>query len=114
MGKSQRRKGLVYERDIWHRFEQAMPGAHVQRGRQDNWKAVKNPVPDLIMPVFSPEIKTGVRPSCIAAFDQAIEMCPEGKIPLAVVKHDRRSETVTLYLEDFLELVKEWWELKNR
>jgi hypothetical protein len=35
-------------------------------------------------------------------------------MPIAVVRDDRAAPTVTLLLEDFLELVGEWWGLRTR
>ena len=45
---------------------------------------------------------------------QAIEAAPEGRVPIAVVRDDRAEATVTLLLDDFLDLVREWWELRTR
>ena len=71
-------------------------------------------VADLECPVFWPELKRGKKPNIRGALQQAIEAAPKGRIPIAVIRDDRAEEIVTLLLNDFLDLVSEWWELKER
>ena len=49
-----------------------------------------------------------------AAMKQALEACPPGRWPIAVCKDDHATPLVTMQLEDFLELVREWWERRDR
>ena len=93
-----------------HRFREAMPGAEVRRGLQSRGEEVA----DLDCPVFWPELKRGKKPNIRGALKQAIEAAPEGRIPIAVVRDDHAEEIVTLLLDDFLDLVGEWWEARQR
>jgi hypothetical protein len=94
-----------------HRFREAMPDAEVRRGLQSRGG---EEVADLDCPVFWPELKRGKKPNIRGALRQAIEAAPKGRIPIAVVRDDRAEEIVTLLLDDFLDLVSEWWVGRNR
>jgi hypothetical protein len=106
-GARSRRKGASYERDLVHRFREAMPGAEVRRGLQSR---SGGEVADVEVPVFWVEAKRGKQPNIRAALRQAQAAAPKGRIPIAVVRDDRAEATVTLTLDDFLEFVREWWE----
>lgn len=94
-----------------HRFRDAMPDAEIRRGLQSR---SGEEVADLDCPVFWPELKRGKKPNIRGALRQAIEAAPKGRIPIAVVRDDRAEEIVTLLLDDFLDLVSEWWVGRNR
>jgi hypothetical protein len=110
-GATSRRKGARFERDMVHRFREAMPDAEIRRGLQSRGG---DEVADLDCPVFWPELKRGKKPNIRGALKQAIEAAPKGRIPIAVIRDDRAEEIVTLLLDDFLDLVAEWWELRKR
>ena len=110
-GSSSRRKGADFERAMVHRFRKAMPCAEVRRGLQSRGG---KEVADIDCPVFWPELKRGKKPNIRAALRQAIEAAPKGRIPISVVRDDRAEEIVTLLLDDFLDLVSEWWEMRKR
>ena len=111
MGALSRRKGAQYERALVHLFREAMPGAEVRRGLQCRGG---EEVADIDCPVFWPELKRGKKPNVRAALRQASEAAPKGRVPLAVIRDDRAEAFVALSLEDFLELVGQWWEGRNR
>ena len=111
MGAISRRKGAQYERALVHLFREAMPGAEVRRGLQCRGG---EEVADIDCPVFWPELKRGKKPNVRAALRQASEAAPKGRVPLAVIRDDRAEAFVALSLEDFLELVGQWWEGRNR
>ena len=111
MGALSRRKGAAWERELVHRFREAMDGADVRRGLQCRGG---EEVPDVDCPVFWPEAKRGKRPNVRAALRQAMDAAPKGRIPLAVVRDDRAEAFVALSLDDFLELVAEWWAGRQR
>jgi hypothetical protein len=71
-------------------------------------------VADLDCPVFWIEAKRGRQPNVRAALRQAESNAPKGRIPLAVIRDDRAEAFVSLSLDDFLELVREWWEARRR
>ena len=105
MGALSRRKGQVFERELVHLFREAMPGTDIKRGLQCRGEETA----DVDCPVFWIEAKHHHRVNIQAAMDQARAAAPKGKIPVAVCKDDRRPAVVTMDLEDFLELVREWW-----
>ena len=111
MGALSRRKGRRYEQELVHLFREAMPGAEVRRGLQSRGG---EEVPDVDCPVFWLESKRGRKPNVRAALRQAEAAAPQGRIPLAVIRDDRQEAFVALSLRDFLELVREWWEGRNR
>jgi len=111
MGALSRRKGAAWERELVHRFREAMPGAEIRRGLQPRSGAE---VPDVDCPVFWPEAKRGAKPNVRAALRQAAEAAPKGRVPIAVIRDDRAEPFVALGLDDFLELVREWWEGRQR
>ena len=111
MGALSRRKGLRYEQELVHLFRDAMPGADVRRGLQARGG---DEVPDVDCPVFWLEAKRGKRPNVRAALRQATDAAPKGRIPLAVIRDDRADAVVALSLDDFLELVGEWWAGRQR
>lgn len=69
---------------------------------------------DLEDSVTREELPARRQPNMRAALRQAIEASPDGRLPIAVVRDDRAAPTVTLLLDDFLDLVGEWWELRSR
>lgn len=111
MGALSRRKGAAWERELVRRFREVMPGAEVRRGLQSR---SGEEVPDVDCPVFWPEAKRGRQPNVRAAPRQAEASAPKGRIPLAVIRDDRAEPFVVLGLDDFLELVAEWWEARRR
>jgi len=109
-GRSSRRKGADFERAMVHRFREVFGDDDVRRGLQSRGEEV----PDVDVPCFWIECKREKRTSPRAALEQAVDAAPKGRIPIAICKDDRRETTVTLLLDDFLELVREWWRSTNR
>ena len=110
-GAMSRRKGAQWERDLVHRFRDAMPGGEVKRGLQSRGG---EEVPDVDCPVFWVEAKRGKKPVVRAALKQAADAAPKGRIPIAVIRDDRAEPFVVLALDDFLDLIREWWEARSR
>lgn len=115
-GAARRRKGHNWEREVNQLFREAMPGATITRGQQAGDYDIN---PDGQMPYFWREDKKQKQPNIRKALRQAKHDCLTAgqhtiKWPLAVTKGDRDDALATMSLFDFLELVKEWWELKNR
>ena len=110
-GAHSRRKGAAFERELVHRFREAMPGAEVKRGLQ--YRGGEE-VPDIDCPVFWPELKRGKKPNVRGALRQAINDAPQGRIPVAVIRDDRSAPFAVIQLDDFLDLVGEWWLLRER
>lgn len=104
MSAYQRRKGKTWEQDVARRFREVVPesrrtGYH-QVAREGSGIAC-----DVSAAPFRIECKAGARPPILRALEQARQGCPEGWYPIAVCKQDRREPTVTISLDDFLELV---------
>ncbi len=116
MSASQRRKGAQWERDLAKLFAEAMPGGDVKRGIGQS-RGGGAEVPDVVCPAFHVEAKVGKLPNPRAALAQAerdVESAESKLWPVAVVKDDRKAPFVTMRLDDFLDLVGEWWEMRQR
>lgn len=111
MGKYSRLKGANYERELVHRFREAMPGVEVKRGLQSRGGGE---VPDIDVAPFWPEAKRMKKPNILAALRQSCRDCPPNRIPLAITKADRDESVVTMLLDDFLDLINEWHELRSK
>jgi hypothetical protein len=114
VGKAQRVKGARWERQVKRLFLEAMPGSETQRAIGQYRGGAE--APDVLVPgLFWLECKVGQRPPLMRALHQALGDCPKGQglIAAAVVKQDRKRPVALLELDDFLDILKEWWELKN-
>lgn len=112
-GSRSRRKGANAERELAKRFAEAMPGADCKRGIGQARRGSE--VADCEVPRFWVESKHGKRPNPRAAYAQACADAEEngrGKIPIAVIRDDRKEPFVVIGLDDFLRFVGEWWERK--
>ena len=70
--------------------------------------------PDVIAPSpFWIEAKRGRRTSHRAALKQATQAAPEGYWPTAICRDDRSPGIVSMQLDDWLELVAQWWALNQ-
>ncbi len=109
-GRYSRRKGADFERALVHRFREAMPDADIRRGLQCR---SGEEAPDVEVPCFWLEAKRHHKTNIMAAIRQAIADCPKGKFPLAVCKNDGELPVATMLLDDFLELIGEWWKARQ-
>ena len=70
---------------------------------------------DIITPMFWSEARAGKRTNARAALQRATEGSKgKGMYPIAVCKDDGDEAFVTVSLADFLDLVREWWELRTQ
>lgn len=109
-GAKSRRKGAAWERELTHKFRDAMPGADVKRGLQSR---SGSDAADVECPVFWVEAKRGRMPNPRAALRQAVDAAPEDRVPIAVIRDDRKPAFVVMSLENFLEFVSEWWATRD-
>jgi hypothetical protein len=106
-GAAARRKGHDWEREVVRRFAEVFGGDRVRRGFQYRDGAE---VSDVVAPVFAIECKRGKRTDMRRALAQANESAVgKGLWPIAVCKEDHAQAIVTMQLDDFLDLLKEWW-----
>jgi hypothetical protein len=111
MGSLSRRKGIRWELEIAARLREIF-GPSVARGFQFRAGAE---VPDVDVPGMWIEAKVGRQTNPRAALRQAATAAAgTGRIPLAICKDDREPPHVTLLLDDFVELLREWHQLKTR
>ena len=110
-GRRSRNKGRVWERALVKRFREAMPDAEIKRGMQ--YRSGEE-APDVEMPCFWVEAKHHNRTNIKAALRQAIEAALKGRWPIAVCKDDHQPPVVAMLLDDFLDLVSEWWAGKSQ
>lgn len=107
-GRAARVKGAGWERDVAKMLAEVL-GDKVKRGLGQT--RAGGEVPDVVAPPYWVEAKRMKRTSPKAALDQAVEAMAESKspefsVPVAICKDDRKSPTVTMFLEDWLELVR--------
>lgn len=105
MGKSQIVKGHGYEREIARRFRAVLGSARRGLQYRDGAECA-----DVVTPIFHIECKRHKRTNPKSALNQAIRTCEAGKYPVGVCKDDYKEDTVTMLLDDFLDLVRDWWE----
>lgn len=104
-GKRARRKGHQFERDMASLFTETLD-FHCKRGLQSRDGAE---APDVIVPGLHIECKKGLKTNIRAALKQAREASRDGNKPVAICQDDRQEATVTMFLEDFMDLLKEKW-----
>jgi hypothetical protein len=110
-GAGARRKGLDWEREVVRLFAEVFGADKVRRGFQYR---DGSETPDVVAPIFAIECKRGKRTEPKAALKQALAASAgKGLWPIAVCKDDKAPATVTMHLEDFLDLVREWWRAKG-
>lgn len=110
IGKASRVKGKAFEQEVARRFREVMPTEKIVRG----WQAHSGAnAADVVTPVFWVECKRSNTATPEKALTQAQADAPDGRVPLAILKKDRKVAYAAMTLDDFMELVREWWELKN-
>lgn len=113
MSRAQREKGKRFEREMVRRMRDVLGLGEdeVKRGLQfrDGGE-----VADVVMPRFHLEAKHDNSVSVWSALRQAVKDAKPGLWRLVVMKHDRQPEIVAMPLEDFEELLRQWWQGVNR
>ncbi len=88
-------------------FRKAMPGARIERGIGQ--ARAGREVPDVDAPGLWIESKCGKLPNPRGALRQAQgDSEGSGRLPLAVIRDDRKAPFVVMALDDFLQLVEAW------
>lgn len=104
MSRLSRTKGKRWEQDVARRFREVLPDAK-RTGYHQVARTGSQGACDVSAAPYWIECKAGARPPILRGLEQAREGCPEGWYPIVVAKQDRREPTVTLSLDDFLEIV---------
>jgi hypothetical protein len=106
MGKMQRRKGKVGEREVAAQVRAAMPwlADRVRRGWQTRQG---DDDPDVIVPGLWLEVKRGRQPNPRAALAQAVDASKGRGTPIAVVRDDRKDAFAVVRWSDLLGLLAE-------
>lgn len=112
LGRRSRTKGHNYEREVANLFKELWPEA--RRGYQS--RGGTKEAPDVDGTPFFIECKKGARTNIKAALEQAYVACHkpteagtvvvDTRFPLAITKDDRRRAMATMYLDDFMELLR--------
>ena len=111
-GRKSRTKGAAWEREVARRFREAMPGCDAKRGWQQRSGAE---MADVELPFFWPECKVGKKPPIRAAMQQAYSDAEgSGRMPIVIIKEDRKRPFVVVDFDDFLNLVSQWWPALDR
>lgn len=105
-GKYNREKGANFERELVQIFKKVFPGEDIKRGLQYR-SGVE--APDVECPLLWVEAKRMKRPNIKAAYKQALDACPEGRIAVAITKANREQAMATVSLEDFTEIMSVYW-----
>ena len=100
------RNRATWELTLARRFREAMPGAEAPRGLRSP-PAVE--CGDVVAPDFRVNATVDRRTRVRAALRQAIADAPAGEWPVAICKDDRRAPFVAMRLDDFMDLLAEWW-----
>lgn len=100
-----RAKGIAFElaiaKDLRAIWPEAKRGLQARGGGEE--------VPDVDVPIFHVECKHGILPNPRAALLQAIRDSEQnGKIPVAIVKDNRKKPIVVMRYADWLEVMTEW------
>ena len=110
-GASCRRKGHDFEREMARVLGEVFGPENSRRGIQYR---SGTEVPDVEVPAFWVECKRGRHTNIRAALAQATEACDQPKWLLAVCKDDNERAVAAMYLEDFIDLLREWWSTRQR
>jgi len=107
VGKAQRTKGHSFEREIAIRFRELFPGARRGLQYRDGSDAS-----DVIGTPWWVECKHQKNVSIKASLEQAREACG-GKVPLVVSRDDRKPIIASMYFDDFINLLKNFYTKKE-
>ena len=99
-GRANRRKGASWEREVARLLRLIWPDA--KRGLQT--RGGTKEVPDVEGTPFYLELKRGVRCNIKAALEQAASSS-DGRPPVAVTKEDAKRPIVSMYIEDWFNLL---------
>ena len=111
-GRACRRNGHDFERTVAERLAHVFGEDEVRRGLQYRDGA---DAPDVVCPGFWIECKRGRRINPRAALRQAVHGAVGKAVwPLAVWKDDDAEACVTMTFDDFVDLLTEWHQLRNR
>ena len=110
MPRKEREKGKRGERWVVNEFKAHGFDAERRGWMQASERFDGGKPPDVFAPPFWIEVKNQKMANIRAALLQAMEHCPKGDIPIAVVRDTGKPATVTMLFSDFLDFAEEWRE----
>jgi hypothetical protein len=112
-GKASRNKGARGERKTANELNETSPD-HIQVKRGIGQVRAGDEVPDVDgIDCMWIEVKTTKRGNPRAALKQATEAAPPGRIPIAVIRDDRKEPFMVMAWPQFIELWEEYWQIKT-
>jgi hypothetical protein len=103
-----RRTGIEFEREVHRRLAAVFGDRQVRRILQ---RPGAMAVPDVLAPGLIVECKAGKATNPRAALRQAVrEAHGRRGVPIAICKDDRQRAIVTMHFDDFVALLREWFE----
>ncbi len=103
MSKLSRRKGHNFEREIARELREIFPKARRGLQYQDGQQCA-----DVEGTPFHIECKRGVKPNPRAALEQALNDAQPGRVPLVIIKDDRKEPFMLMPWADFKDFIIEW------
>lgn len=111
-GASARRKGVAFERWLVHRFADVFGKDTVRRGMQFR---SGTEAPDVDAPGLWIEAKRGKKVPIRGALEEVVsDALGKGRWPVVACKEDHDEPFVVMRLDDFLDLVREWWATRGK
>ena len=106
-GRLSRNKGARFEREVAQVFKDA--GYDAKRCFQTRGGAAEVPDVEVLDTSFPLDIecKHGKKPPVRRALDSIVEHCREGRLPVAIIREDRRDAYCVLPLTVFIKLYNE-------
>ena len=114
MSAYERNKGHTYERALAKRLRDLFPDS--RRGLQFQNRFASQDQPDVIAGPFAIECKNTKKINIRSAMDQAVRAATPGQYPILAGKLGRgiEGELVVMQMTDWIEIVTEWWRMKNQ
>jgi len=101
-GKSNRRKGHDWEREVCRKLRKIDPTARRNLASQQRGRDIKLALP------FCISCRCGPRPSVLELLKEASRDAREGEMIVACLRFDRRAKIAVMPFDDWLNLVREW------
>jgi len=102
LGKSNRRKGHDWEREVCRKLRQIDPTARRNLAERQHGRDIRLALP------FCISCRCGPRPAVLELLKEASKDAREGEMIAACLRFDRQAKIVAMPFDDWLNLVREW------